>query len=94
MKHDRTIMKTKSTPRPKKLVAEPAIRSVRWIAKDSTGRELVVYNRAEEVARKMLDSSKLLQGEYTVRRAGHIDDQGRLHIDDAPPDVIDRRITS
>lgn len=75
-------------------LADTPIRSVRWIARDATGRELVVYNPVEEAARTMFESSKLLDGEYTVRRAGHIDEQGRLHIDDAPPAVVDRRITS
>jgi hypothetical protein len=88
-------MKTKSnTPAAAASSADTPIRSVRWIARDATGRELVVYNLVEDVARTMFESSKLLEGEYTVRRAGHIDDQGRLHIDDAPAAVIDRRITS
>ena len=74
--------------------ADSPIRSVRWIAKDSTGRELVVYNLVEEVARTMFESSKLLEGDFTVRRAGHVDEQGRLYVDDTLQPVIDRRITS
>lgn len=87
-------MKTDPNTTSDATATDSPIHSVRWIAKDSTGRELVVYNLIEQAARTMFESSKLLEGEYTVRRAGHIDEHGRLHIDDGPQHVIDRRITS
>ncbi len=73
---------------------EPTIRSLRWIGRDHTGRELVVYQLTEAGARTMLAKSSLLAEDFTLRNMGHVDDQGRLHIVDDQTSVVDLRITS
>jgi len=71
------------------------VRTTRWIARDTDGREVVVYQATDTGARAMVDDSKILSTGYTLRRGGHIDTNGRLHIDDnGPIEVVDRRITS
>jgi hypothetical protein len=73
---------------------DTAVRSIRWIAQDANGRELVVYSPTREKAQTLFEECRLLAGDFRIRRAGHIDTEGRLHIDDKPLSVVDRRITS
>lgn len=73
--------------------ADVAIRSLRWIGRDHTGRELVVYQPTEADARTMLAKSNLLAEDFTLQHVGHVDNRGRLHIDDTTS-VVDLRITS
>ena len=71
-----------------------AVRTFRWIARETSGRELVVYQPTESAARALLDESKLFgERPFTIRQAGHIDVNGRLYADDEVT-VDDRRITS
>jgi hypothetical protein len=65
----------------------------RWIAREDSGRELIVYDRTEDGARGKIADSKLMTT-FVLLRAGHIDDEGRVHGDDTHVAVVDRRITS